>query len=241
MKEEQEVLVIDKDTALVHEGSANLMHAITRFLEQPNLDPEKMSRLLDVHERILHEQRKTAFMAAMARVTPLLPEIGKHGVSHHGAYSRLEDIDRVIRPIISKEGFSLSFDTLPVDTNKIRIILKVSHAAGHFETKQIDLPLDKSGNKQEVQGVASTIAYGRRLLTKMFFNLIEGGEDLDGNPAALIDQDQAREINTLLVDTKSDKAKFLKLIAGVSSIEEIPARDYKRVMTALQEKQRAQK
>lgn len=241
MKEESSVVLIDKDTQLVHEGSANLMHAITRFLEQPNLDPEKMSRLLDVHERILADQRKTAFMAAMARVAPLLPEIGKHGVSHHGAYSRLEDIDRAIRPIISKEGFSLSFDTVPQENNKIRVIIKVSHAAGYFETKQIDLPLDKSGNKQEVQGVASTIAYGRRLLTKMFFNLIEGGEDLDGNPNALISQDQAKEINTLLVDTKADRAKFLKLIAGVETIENIPARDYKRIINALEEKKRNQR
>jgi ERF superfamily len=216
--------------------SGNLLSVIAKAVANPDLDVEKLSRLLDVHERIVAEQRKTAFMAAMARLTPKLPEIGKHGMSHHGPYSRLEDIDRAIRPIIASEGFAMSFDSQEIG-NKIRVICKLSHAEGHFETKQIDLPIDNSGSKNGAQAVISTVSYGRRVLTKMFFNLIEAGEDLDGNRPIPITEDQVKDLQILLQDTDSNVAKFLAYM-NVEKLEDITSAEFKRAINALETKQR---
>jgi ERF superfamily len=221
--------------------ASSLLDVIARVAMDPRADVEKLERLLAMQERVIADQRKQAFMAAMGRVAPKLPEIGRHGESHHGKYARLEDIDRAVRPIISEEGLSMSFDSEEVPPNKVKVMCRLSHADGYSETKAITLAIDKSGSKNDAQAVLSTIAYGRRGLTKMFFNLIEAGEDLDGNNPALINEEQAREINTLIVDTKSNMAKFLKLIAGTERIEDIPARDFKRVINALEEKQRGMK
>lgn len=215
----------------------NLLAVIAHAVADPRCDVAKMEKLLDMHQRIVTEQRKTAFMAAMARVAVKLPEIGKLGQSHHGKYARLEDIDRAIRPIISEEGLSLSFDSQPID-GKVRVTCKLSHADGHSETKQIDLPLDTSGSKNGAQSVISTVSYGRRALTKMFFNLVEAGEDTDANDPTCITEEQARDIRTMLQDLKSDERNFLDLIAGVSTIEQIPARDHKRIINALETKGR---
>jgi len=164
---------------------SSLAQIIMRAARDPQIDVEKMERLLAMHERITAEQRQTAFMAALAAVAPKLPPILKKGrivIPGQPArkYALLEDIDRAIRPIISTEGFSLSFDTQPAEGGKIRVICRLSHRAGHSEVKQLDLPVDKSGSKNDAQAIVSTVSYGRRTLTKMFFNLIEAGEDDDG-------------------------------------------------------------
>lgn len=219
--------------------AGSLLEVIARAVMDRNVDVEKMERLLAMQERVIADQRKAAYMAAMARVAPQLPQIARLGVSHHGKFALLEDIDSVIRPIYGKEGFSLSFDSKPSEKGTIRVIGRCSHADGHTETKEIELPLDVSGSKNGAQAVISTVSYGRRALTTMFFNLVTKGEDTDANVDALITEEQVKDIRTMLHDTKADEKKFLELIAGVGKIEEIPARDYKRVMSALDAKRRA--
>jgi hypothetical protein len=237
MSAEEQGLAVREPAAV---APSNLLAVIAQAVADPRMDVEKMSKLLDLQERIMAEQRKTAFFAALARLTPKLPEIVKHGQSHHGKYARLEDIDRAIRPLIAEEGFAISFDSLTVD-GKVRVICRLSHQEGHFETKQIDLPLDNSGSKNGAQAVISTVSYGRRALTKMFFNLIEAGEDTDGNNLETISAEQVRDLRTLIQDTKSDEKKFLELIAGVEKLEDIQVRDLKRIVNALETKKRVAK
>ena len=45
----------------------------------------------------------------------------------------------------------------------------------------------------------------------------------------------------MIMDTRSDETKFLSLIAGVGKIEDIAARDFRRVMNALETKRKAMK
>ncbi len=229
MKQETEAVIIQ-------EKPQNLLQVIAAAVADPRCDVDKMERLLAMQQQIIADERRTAFMAAMARVAVKVPAITQKGQSHHGAYARLEDIDRVIRPILSEEGLSLSFDSIPSD-GKVRVICKLSHAAGHFELKQIDLPLDNSGSKNGAQSVISTVSYGRRALTKMFFNLIESGEDTDGNNPTAITDDEAKDLQCLIDEVKADKAGFLKYM-NVASLGEILKRDFKKAVTALEAKRR---
>jgi hypothetical protein len=221
--------------------ASDLLGVIAQAVTDPRMDVDKMERLLAMHEKIVFEQHRTAFFAALARLAPKLPEIGKHGQSHHGNYARLEDIDRAIRPLLAEEGFALSFDSQSVDGGKIRVICRLSHTEGHSETKQIDLPVDNSGSKNGAQAAISTVSYGRRSLTKMFFNLIEAGEDDDGNGgSSAISEEQARDLNALMDEVKADRPRFLKYM-GVEKTEDILERDHRKAITALEEKRRGAK
>ncbi len=234
--------IVKAETSLAGtEQPKSLLQVIAQAVTDPRMDVEKMSKLLDLQERIVADERKTAFYAAMGRLAKVLPEIGKHGnVQIPGRedrkYARLEDIDRAIRPLISAEGLSLSFDTQETPKN-IRIICRLAHEGGHSEVKQLDLPLDNSGSKNGAQAVASTVAYGRRILTKMFFNLIEGGEDLDGNSAEKITGEQAKDLQDcmeqlgMMPDTKAH-ARFL-VYMQVGAISDILSRDHKKAVVAL--------
>lgn len=229
-------LVRSEPTAIEIKSDGSLLAVIAQAVADPRMDVEKMSKLLDIHERIVAENRKVAFMAAMARLTPRLPEVGKHGTSHQGKYARLIDIDRAIRPLIAEEGFSLSFDSQPIE-GKVRVICRLSHSEGHSEVKQIDLPIDTSGSKNGAQAMISTVSYGRRALTKMFFNLIEVDEDTDGNDPSVITYDQAKQLLALLVEVKADKGRFL-VFMGAEKVEAILARDYPKAINALETRRR---
>jgi hypothetical protein len=219
--------------------AGSLLEVIARAVSDPRVDIEKMERLLAMQERVIADQRKAAYAAAMSRLAPKLPQIDRLGISHHGiTYAQLEDIDTVIRPLYSAEGFALSFDSKKTDKGELRVIGKCTHAEGHSEIKEIELSIDQSGSKNGAQAIVSTISYGRRALTTMFFNLVTKKQDTDANVDEVITEDQAKDIRTMLVDMKSDEKIFLELIAGVNSIEQIPKRDYKRIMAALDAKRR---
>src|ERR1043165_451973 len=69
------------------ESANNLLGLITKVIADPRVDIEKMSRLLDMHERIVAEQRKVAFMSAMARLQEKLPQIEKYGKGKNSRYA----------------------------------------------------------------------------------------------------------------------------------------------------------
>jgi hypothetical protein len=231
----------------VHEPQPkDLLQVIAQAVADPRMDVAKMEKLLDMHERIVKDQRKTAYKAAMARLAPKLPQIDRHGHVVHETksgppvdrrYSKYEDIDEAIRPLYSAEGFSLSWDTAEGPGGKIRVIGTCSHAEGHDESRQLDLPHDSSGSKNPVQAVASTISYGKRLITEMIFNLVSKGQDVDGESIATITEEQVLNLQGLITEVKADKTRFL-LYMKATNLEGILARDYVRAVAELNRKRK---
>lgn len=235
------------DKLQIHEPT-NLLQVINNLVQQPGkVDVEALHRLLDFQERLEKRNAEQQFSDSLTRLQAKLPQIDKHGQirDNSGAtrnkYAKYEDIDVVIRPMLAEEGFAVTFTEEEKTEKGIRYSSTLSHRAGHSVTKYITLGVDTSGSKNSIQAAGSSFSYARRYLLKAHLNLVEKGEDIDGNnDASLVSPEQVKEINTLIMDTKADRAKFLKLIAGVDEIEQIPARDYKRVINALEEKRRAQ-
>lgn len=234
-------------TDIVTTQAGSLIEIIDKLASSPDAlsKIEIMERLLAMQERVVTEQRRTAFMESMSRLQATLPQIEKHGrIEVKGVlrskFARIEDIDVQIRPLLAEEGFSFSFDEVQTDGKVFKLSCTMSHRNGHSETKYITLPLDASDYRSAVQSRGSTQSYGRRQLIKMHLNLIEKDEDNDGQGASdTVMPAQVAEIRTLLKESGSDEAKFLELIAYVSRVEDIPAKDFKRVKNALETKKRA--
>lgn len=224
----------------------DLLSVIARAVADPRMNVEKMERLLGMHERILAEQRKTAFMAAMSRLQARLPQITKEGRivvkgTERSRYARIEDIDVAIRPLLAEEGFAFSFDSESGDGKAFKLSAKLSHREGHSETKFLFLPLDSSDYRTPVQSIGSTLSYGKRYLIKMHLNLVERGEDDDGQGGAIpITADQARDLHALIQEVDANKDKFCAYM-GVPDIESILARDFAKAVTALESKRRMRK
>jgi len=232
--------------AVAHpEPPTDLLSILAQAVVDPRMDVAKMERLLEMHRQVTEDQRRVEFSAAMARLQAVLPQITKEGRivvsgTERSRFARIEDIDTAIRPLLAAEGFSLAFDTEAQDKGLL-ISAKISHAAGHSETRSLLLPVDAQGAKSPVQGVGSTVSYGRRYLIKMLLNITERGEDDDGQGGSQpITEAQAADLAALLTETKSDEPRFLTFM-GVARVEDILARDYKRAVTALETKRRGAK
>ena len=170
--------------AVVPMQSEAFLSVIARAAADPSINVEKMQSLLDMQMRIMERQAEAAFNEAMARLQPKLPRIVREGKASYGQgkggynYARYEDIDRMIRPLLNEEGFALSFDSVWND-KLCTIIGKLSHSGGHSTAASIPLPLDTSGGKNGIQGMGSTLSYGKRYCVGMLLNIVTVGEDDD--------------------------------------------------------------
>lgn len=159
--------------------SAAIFQIIERAARDPNVDIDKMQRLMEMHDKVQATRSKTAYAAAFSEMQPELPEIEEHGKSNNGSYALWEDINDRIKPVLSAHGFGISF-RCGRDGANVTVTAVLSHREGHSEETMMLLPLDTSGNKNAVQAVGSSTSYGKRYTAAALLNLTSRGEDDDG-------------------------------------------------------------
>lgn len=240
--EETQLDLVPRAEVVPQPQATDLLAVVARAAADPGVDVEKMQALLNMQDALMRRQSEVEFKAALSRIQPRMPRVEKHGrIEHNGRiisrFARYEDLDKAIRPLLQEEGFAIDFDTEEMN-GKLKVVMRVGHRAGHSEQRQVVLPLDTSGAKNNVQGVGSTFTYGKRYLVQNFFNIVttEDPLDDDGN-GGTISLDQQTHINDLLKETKADKNGFLKFM-GCSSIDAIPASRYQMAVSALERKRR---
>ena len=171
--------------ATISSEAASFIQMIERASRDPAVDIDKMERLMQMHERMLNRQAETAYNSALSAMQTELPEITERGEIKNknggvqSKYALWEDVNKTIKPILSRHGFALSFRT-GNDGNKIVVTGILSHAAGHSASSVFALPVDTSGSKNEVQGLGSSTSYGKRYVASALLNLTSRGEDNDG-------------------------------------------------------------
>ena len=220
MTDAKDIQVIDDNRQVAVSDSAKIMEMIVAAARDPAIDPAKMRALLDFKRELMKDEAKAEADAAFMRACANMPRIKKNGLIDFGKgqkpipYGKWEDIEAVIRPVYEAEGFRVNHDTGPAHIAGWTTYTAIAtHRNGHDIKASIPLPLDTSGGKQNIQGAGSSSSYGVRYSTKLLFNLVFEGEDDDGKLAAtrLIDLEQAKVINGLLAETKTDVMKFLQL------------------------------
>jgi len=220
---------------------ADLMAVIARAASDSTVDVDKMERLFALKERMDAQARATAYAAALCNVQALGIRVTQHGTISYGQgkattkFAKLEDIDDALCGPMAKEGLSLTVSAPVMAGGLLMVTGTLRHRDGHKEEVILPLPPDKSGGKNEVQAMASTIlGYGRRLMLKSFFRVIEVGEDRDGDMAPkTITQKQADELNDILDEIGSgEKARFLRW-AGVDKLADVTAAKFETGMKVL--------
>lgn len=224
--------------------AASLMAVISRAASDPAVDVDKLERLLGMYERITARQAEYAYheamSAAQAEMRPIAADANNPQTK--SKYASFVALDRALRPIYTRHGFSLSYDTEDgAPEGHVRVVCKVSHRAGHTDRPRIDMPADGKGAKggdvmTKTHATGAAMTYGQRYLLKMIFN-IAVGEDDDGNGAMSgsmrITEAQTVALLKLADDVQADKRRFCEWL-GVESFADIPARDYRRAKEALE-------
>ena len=85
--------------------STAIIQVIERAALNPDVDIDKMERLLQMQERVMDRQAMMAYSAAMAAMQTELPSIEERGQTNNGCYATLEDIVDTVRPILQKHVY----------------------------------------------------------------------------------------------------------------------------------------
>lgn len=163
--------------------SRSIMSVIERAAMNPDVDIDKMERLLQMQERILARNAEAAYNEALASLQASMPSIRKGGKNEHTkkSYARLEDIQEAIRPLLQAHGFSVSFHTQTNDQISATAILR--HREGYSDQTTVQLPRDTGASRNAVQAVGSSITYAKRYALAALLNIQLDGEDDDGKTA----------------------------------------------------------
>ena len=224
-------------STVVEADAGNLMEVISRAASDPNTDVDKLERLMGLYERITAKSAETAFSEAFAAMQIELPEIPERGTAHNSTYALWEDINDLIKPILSEHGFGLSFRVNHRD-DKIAITAVLTHKTGHSEQTTMEVPADHSGSKNAVQAIGSSTSYGKRYAAQALLNLTSRGEDDDGakgGAGQVISEDQLLDLRALVEEVKADEAKFCAYFR-VDALASLPANKYDAAVKALQAK-----
>lgn len=222
----------------------SLLNVIARAAADPNVDIDKLERLLEMQERVMARDAKAAYFAALAEMQPNLPIVSERGgistdkgKTVQSTYALWEDVNEAIRPILAEHGFALTFKVRRTEGEIITTGI-LSHRLGHSEETELALPTDNSGSKNAVQAVGSSTSYGKRYTAYALLNITTTGEDDDGEKggrAEPIDNVRAKLLNDLADAVGADKAKFCKHLK-IDSIPDLPTSRYDGAVRLLKEK-----
>lgn len=232
--------------------STSLIQVIERAASNPKVDVSKMEKLLEMHTKIVARDAETAFNDSMNKAQSEISRIATdaENTQTSSKYATYAKLDRVLRPVYIRHGFSLSFDTDPTaPVGFVHVKCYVSHVAGHTRPYNAVIPWSSKGPKgnavmTDTHAAGSAMQYGMRYLLKYIFNVAIGAEDDDGNMGERenkITKDQVSELNDLLKRSNSDLTKYLAYLSKhakftIAKLEEIPSVMFSGAKTALEVK-----
>lgn len=209
--------------------------------------PETLGKLMDLQERWEANQAKKVYDEAMksaqAEMRPILANADNKQTNSR--YATYEALDNAIRPIYTRHGFALSYDTADCPLpDHIRVVCEVS-CGGHTKTPHVDMPADGKGAKggdvmTKTHAAGAALTYGRRYLLGMIFNITITKDD-DGNGASggakTISAEQYQELQALIAKTgrtEDDLLIYLKLPPD-HDIHTLTADQYKKAKFGMNE------
>lgn len=244
-------------------GDSAILSIIERAARDPNVDIDKMERLMAMQERVVLRNAETAFNHAMQAAQAEMPQVTRDARNDQtrSRYARLETISAAIKPVITKHGFSLSYgtDASPL-ANHYGVTCLVAHSGGFSRLYRADIPTDANGmkgnqNKTATHAFGSTMSYGRRYLLLMVFDIAVTNEDDDGQAAGRRQQvyqdrgapDAGETVTDAQADTLRDKLtaaggdidRFIRFFR-IECLPDLPAARFDEAMRMIEAKGRRQ-
>lgn len=176
----------------------SMLDIIDRASRDPSVDIDKLERLIGLKKDMEAQQARVEFDRAMVAAQGEMRAIRAdlENPQTRSKYASYAQLDKAIRPIYSKHGFAVSFNTGDAPReNELRVLATLSHTAGHRQDYRIDMPADGKGARgndvmTKTHATGAAASYGQRYLYKLMFNLAVGDVDDDGNGAAGISDEE---------------------------------------------------
>lgn len=172
---------------------SNPMDMISMAVSQ-GANIETLERLMALKREHDKEVAKKAFTEALSKFQEECPEIRKtkhvdvdlkSGGKMKYSYAPLPDIDRQIKTLMVKHGFTKEWKPSYTDKGKIRITCILTHIGGHSTETPMEADADTSGSKSAIQAQGSSITFMQRYTLLGALGITTADEDIDGRMAEL--------------------------------------------------------
>lgn len=181
---------------------------------------EVLGKMMDLYERDDRRRSERAFADALValqgetiRVEATKAVDVKNGVPRY-TFAPYEEIMRTVQPILTRHGFSITFDT-KIDDQRLTSICTLTHKAGFSRSNQFSVRFSKPPGCSDAQGDMSTKSYAKRGALCDALNIVVDHDDdarMVGNP---IGKAIAEDLLNRVKLTGSNMISFLKY-AGVT-------------------------
>jgi len=207
-----------------------------------NIAPEALSQLMALQERWESNESRKAYNRAMVAAQGEMPTIYKGRKGQKSSYASYDDIMRVVRPVLDKNGLALSYTQSETETS-ITLVCSILHVDGHTHDVPFTLPKDdllktKDGravtNLAQAQGSANS--YAKRYCVCNALNIVVGDMDDDAKamdaPVQEVTAEQAAELEDLCERSGADVEKVFRHYA-IESFRTTPITKFPKVRNGL--------
>ena len=211
------------------------MHMLQAAIEK-GASLDQMKQLMDLQERWEANEARKAYVSAMSEFKANPPKIIKDkNVSYNNtqySHSSLGHISEAIGERMGKLGLSFRWDVSQAESIKVTCI--VTHSLGHYESTSLVAEPDKSGAKNSIQAIGSTVTYLQRytLLAATGLASMDSNDDDGRGSTELINEEQRLNLIAALDESNFDEHRWLKH-HKLENIGDIPARSYEAALASL--------
>lgn len=161
------------------------LSVIQQMVTSGNFDVSVARELLEMQKDFMRHQAVINYNNDFALMSKEIPVIAKSKKAHTTSYAPLEDIVKVVQPILSKYGFSVSFTTNQDGLDAVTVNCSLQHKDGHSTSTSLMLPTKAVNNSMNaMQAIGAAISYGKRYTICGILNIATAQDD-DNNGFAV--------------------------------------------------------
>lgn len=200
-------------------------------IKSKDVDVEKLERIAALVHRAEDRRAHAAFNGAFAAFVDACPAILKNktasittkkGSDYGYTYADLPSIANTIKPHLRNNNLSYSWDSSTNDRGILSCTCKLVHLDGHSIASTFECPTDSSSGSSSAQKYGAALTYARRQTLVSVLGLTSCDDDTDAarrvEPATspvsekpnTITQDQANELNDMIIQKGANKNLLLK-------------------------------
>ncbi len=183
----------------------------------------------------------------MVEVTKQVRDAYKEKEGYGYQYAPLDQVLKIVRPILAKNGISLiQSERHDTENQIVTVETLLLHKSGEWIISEVSAPFERLKNMNVYQAAGSAITYLRRYGVSAAVG-IASDEDTDAQGEAeqsaqtqapkpkKITKEQLRELNRLIDETGTDVEKFCQFFQ-VESLKDMTQEAYQRAVAMLEKK-----
>jgi len=213
--------------------------SMLQMARDQNADIEQMRELMAMQFKWEENEARKAYMRAVAafKSEPIKITKDKDNNQYKSRYTSIGNLVNTANAELSK--FDLNAHWEIDQSNGISVTCILAHAMGHSEKTSMTAPPDKSGSKNPIQEIKSTITYLKVATYEAILGVASTDDpgDTDGNMLVYVSEENIASINALIEEVKADKKNFLRYLK-VKSLDELLLKDYRKAIHALESKRK---